>query len=151
MILRISLFAITAFSLSGCGTRALSRGAHLGMVQANEKMYRQRAIEFVGYARTGELGKLMLYTSVLTIKIQGEDQVRTTYKEKVIPAFVDATISWDSDAKLIYDHRSNPGFSYSGSIINKQRSRFSIAIFGEEGEYVVAGISRPNQHQKSSP
>ena len=120
------------------------------MVQANEKMYRQRALEFVGYARAGELDKLMHYTSAITIKIDGEDHVRKIYREKVIPAFVHSTVSWDSDAKLVYDHRRNPGFSYSGSIIKQQRSRFSIVIFGEDGAYVVASISRPNQKEEVS-
>ena len=121
----------------------MSGFGHPGIVEKNEAMYKRRAVDFVGSARAGDLDKMMRYTSPLTIKIEGEEHVRTVYREKVIPAFKNSSVSWDERGRLIYDERKNSGFLFSGTIVTDNRSAFSISVFGEGGEYVVGMISRP--------
>ena len=110
------------------------------MVQKNEELFRQRAVEFIRYAQSGDVDNLIKFTSPLTLKNSGNSHVREVYSEQVVPAFRGTVVTWNKSGVLSKDEFRNTGFTFSGRAIKGASRVFYIDVFGEDGELFVTNI-----------
>ncbi len=108
----------------------------------NHDLFKARAEEFVGWAKAGDVEKMLLHTSPKTLKNSKTEKVRKVYKDEVIPSFAHTTVNWDPRGKTSRDLQGNTGYIFSGYASGKSSFRFEIAIFGEGGELVVVNMRK---------
>ena len=112
------------------------------MVQKNEILYKDRAIQFVYWVQHKEVEKMLIYTSRKTIKRSGINKVRKVYLDEVIPKFSGKTVIWDNVGLMITDEGRNPGMRFSGKADGPESFQFHLDVFGENGELVIINIKR---------
>ena len=112
------------------------------MVQKNEILYKDRAIQFVYWVQHKKVEKMLIYTSRKTIKRSGINKVRKVYLDEVIPKFSGKTVIWDNVGLMITDEDRNPGMRFSGKADGPESFQFHLDVFGENGELVIINIKR---------
>lgn len=107
-----------------------------------ESDYRKRAEEFIQYAQTGELEK-MLGISFLAART---NSIRTEYEEQVIPQFHGAVINLNADSKVVtwhfngstnLDASDSLGIMFSGTAVGPKMFSFVVCVIEENEKLMV--------------
>ena len=133
---------IVFMQLLSCASKpsTLGMGARAIMVQKNEALFRNRAIEFMENVQAGRLDRLIQQTSALTISNSGEKEVRKIYADQIIPSFREVKIHWNKEHKIVYDEYSNVGLTFWGNASGRKSFPFYLDVFGEHGRLVIMNI-----------
>ena len=140
--LQVIFLVLSVLFLNCCSSSHLSNTSHSIMVQKNEILYKDRAIQFVYWVQHKEVEKMLIYTSRKTIKRSGINKVRKVYLDEVIPKFSGKTVIWDNVGLMITDEGRNPGMRFSGKADGPESFQFHLDVFGENGELVIINIKR---------
>ena len=109
--------------------------------QDEETSYRNKAMEFVRDAQVGDVQQMLAITSSLSFPTQS-DSVRTVYAEQVVPQFQDAVVTWNARSVPIVDEKNNVGLMITGTAQGKKTFSFDLAVYNENGKFVIANIQK---------
>lgn len=109
--------------------------------QDEESNHRNKAMEFIRYAQAGDVKQMLVITSPLSHATQ-TDSVRTIYADQVVPQFQDVAVTWNSRGVPIVDEKNNVGLMFTGTAQGKKTFSFDLAIYKENGKFVVANIQK---------
>jgi len=114
---------------------------------AEEPIYREKAAEFVRYAQSGSVDKMLEITSALSNATQ-TDSMRSLYADQVVPEFKDTVVTWDSHSSGDIDERNNAGLMFTGTARGKKTFSFDIVVMKEDGKLVVINIRKHHWYQR---
>jgi len=103
--------------------------------------YQSKAAEFIRYAQAGDVQQMLAITSSLTRATQS-DSIRTVYADQVVPQFQGTTVTWNSRSVPNVDEKNNVGLIITGTAQGKTTFSFDLALFKENGKFVVANIQK---------
>ena len=140
----------TCVQLLSCASKpnSLGAGTRSIMVQKNETLFRNRAIEFLEDVQRGRVNRMIQQTSALTISNTGSDKVKEIYANQVVPSFRNSRIHWNKGHKLVYDEYANTGLTFSGIASGESSFSFYVDVFGENGRLVIMNIRTTPQQKR---
>lgn len=127
--------------LPGCASNPRRSYARQHRPSAKEEPgYRAKAEEFVRYAQAGDVEQMLKLTSVLSRPVL-TSSTRALYRDQVVPAFRDTTVTWSSGSKPELDERNNVGLIFSGKAQGPiETFHFNVAVMKENSALVIINI-----------
>jgi hypothetical protein len=141
------LFAVLFLLLQGCmsSQRDLARFATPDPAEA--PAYKAKAEEFIRYAQTGDVDKMLGITSTHSFATQS-DSLHTVYAQQVVPQFAGTVVTWDTRSKGDIDEQNNAGLMFTGTVRGKTTLSFDIAVMKENGKLVIINIRKHHWYQR---
>ncbi len=113
--------------------------AHGGLNPDDEPAYREVAEHFIQSAQAGDVQQMLALTSKQTYATQS-DSIHTVYADQVVPAFHEATVTWNAKSTPCRDEQNHWGYMFTGKAHAKKDYTFDIAVYKENGTIVIANI-----------